>query len=328
MPTSQFENIRVLLAEPSSSLRGKLKALLRERGAKHIFDTGNLGDAIDIVRTERIDLLIGDTKMPEGDLSQLIYQIRHGEIGENPFIVTITLLSNSDEALVQKVIDSGTDHVMLKPFDVAEVIGCIESLTHARKKFVVTTDYIGPNRRTSPHPGTMSIPLIDIPNPLRSQMTGQMTKPALKRSINSAMETINDQKVVRHTYQVGWLMAEIMKVDSGETLDSGDATISGHLDRLRAVSKDLTKRIKKTRYAHVTDLCMTLSNTAESLAKNNFNQLDIELLIKLTRVIQGTIDDTQTAPGSRRRNPLADPETQEKKPARQRNSLLKSSFHK
>lgn len=328
MPTSQFENIRILLADPSSTLRGKLKTLLQERGARNIFDTGNLGDAIQIVRNERIDLLIGDTKMPEGDLSEVIHQIRHGEICDNPFIVTITLLSNSSKELVQKVIDSGTDRVMLKPFDVAEVIDCIESLMVSRKKFVVTTDYIGPNRRKGERPGTMSIQLIDVPNPLRAQMTGQITELSFKRSINLAMGIINDQKVVRHAYQVSWLMTEIMKIHNDETLNKFDATIFTHLSCLRTVSIDLIKRIKKTRFAHVTDLCMTLSNTANSVAKNGFNKLDMEMLVKLANVLQGAIDDThRLSPGSSHRNSLIGLPPQETKPAAKQNSLLKTSPH-
>lgn len=323
MLASQFENIRVILAEPSTNLRAGIKDLLMERGFKNVLDTGNFADISSAVRDDQVDLLIGDTKLPEGDLSEMIHQIRHGEIGHNPFIVTITLLNSSEPDLVHRVIDSGTDRILVKPFNVAEIVDHIEFLTHSRKEFVVTTDYIGPNRRTTHRPGTMNIPQIEVPNPLRSRMTGQMTELRLKRSINSAMNIINEQKVLRHAFQIAWLMEKITGADGNRPPDTADSTISEYLERLRFVSADIAKRIKHTRYAHVTDLCMTLVNLTETVARNGFIENDMQMIVNLSRVIQDACDDARTDVDTYRSKSQSDFEAREKQPVAKKNSLLK-----
>lgn len=302
MSGSQYENIRVVLAEPSSSFRAELQQLLIARGFKSIVATGNLAGVVKAVEDDEVDLLIGDTKMPEGDLSELIHNIRHGEVGHNPFVVTITLLGHTAADLVRRVIDSGTDHVIAKPFDVDEIVDHIENLTHSRKEFVVTTDYIGPNRRKRPRPGSMEIPLITVPNPLRSRMTGQITDATIKRSIHSTLAIINEQKVVRHAYQIGWLMNQISHVCEDGLADAGNQDITAHMDRLRFVSADIVKRIRHTRYAHVTDLCMTMVNMSEEIIQNGFKADDIDMIVKLSEVIQGAFDERRGDPNAFKRN--------------------------
>lgn len=294
MSGSQYENIRVVLAEPSSSFRKDLKDLLVERGFKNILATGNLSGVMQAVNGNEVDLLIGDTKMPEGDLSELIHQVRHGDMGRNPFIVTITLLSETKADLVRRVIDSGTDHVIAKPFDVPEIVGHIENLTHSRKEFVVTTDYIGPNRRKKPRPGTQQIPLIQVPNPLRSRMTGQITDASFQRSVAASMAVINEQKVVRHAYQIGWLMNQISDVSEGGVPNLDNQDTVAHVERLQMVTADIATRIKNTRYAHVASMCMTLLNMSEEIMKSGFTPDDVQIINKLTSVIQSAFDENHT----------------------------------
>ncbi|MEG3617629.1 response regulator [Magnetovibrio sp. PR-2] len=310
MSGSQYENIRVLLAEPSSSFRNELRDLLAARGFKNIFATGNLSGVMQAVKGNEVDLLIGDTKMPEGDLSELIHQVRHGEIGHNPFIVTITLLSETKADVVRRVIDSGTDHVIAKPFNNTEIVEHIETLTHSRKDFVVTTDYIGPNRRAKPRPGTQDIPQFAVPNPLRSRMTGQISDASFQRSVEASMAVLNEQKVVRHAYQIGWLMNQI----AGDSLDGvpdlNDESVVAHVERLRSVTSDIAQRIQKTRYAHVASMCMTLLNMSEDIMKKNFSAGDVQMISKLTSVIQSAFDENHTDMDRHRKRLAEEPQAE------------------
>lgn len=291
MSFSQYENIRVVLAEPSAHLRSEIVDLMKGQGFKNVNATGNLAGVMNAVESGEVDLLIGDTKLPEGDLSDVIHQIRHGKVGHNPFIVAITLLSSSDTTLVHKVMESGTDQIIVKPFNTREIVGHIENLTHARKAFVVTTDYIGPNRRRQVRPGTQEIPLIAVPNPLRSRMTGQITEHSLKRSIQSAQKIINEQKVIRHAFQIGWLMNQIGGTDDDASVDIPYEELNTYLQRLHFVSTDIALRIRQTHYAHVTNLCMTMQNMVDKIIKSGFDAGDIRMIKQLSRVIQSAFDE-------------------------------------
>lgn len=299
---SQFDNIRVVLAEPNSDLRHTLKECLREHGFRSILDTGNLSQVANAVREGNVDLLIADTSLPEGDFNKYVTQLRHGKHGSNPFLVTITLVSKPNRASVQNAIDSGTDHVLAKPFQPAALISHVNELTHGRKRFVVTTDYIGPDRRSGPR-GGMQIPQVDVPNALRQRMTGQMSEGVLRRHVDAAKATVNEQKVVRHAFQIGWLLDRLLpEIDVEKKSDDFHA----YMERLSVVSEDISKRIRSTRYAHIAAMCMTLGNMVEEAVDKGFDAHDVRLLKKMAELIEAAFDPEREDTGAEYiRNPHA-----------------------
>lgn len=287
MIISQFDNIRVVLAEPNADLRRTLKECLQDHGFRSVLDTGNLSQVAKAVEEGNVDLLIADTSLPEGDFNEYVSELRHGKHGENPFLVAITLVDEPSRAAVQAAIDSGTDHVLAKPFDPKALINHVLELTNQRKRFVVTTDYIGPDRRSRPRAGAMEIPQIDVPNALRQRMTGQMSDNTLRRAIETAKARINEQKVVRHAYQIGWLLDRLLP--DLRAKDKGDE-YQEHMDRLAFVAKDISRRIATTRFAHVAELCMTLANMVEGGLARGFDEQDIFLMGKMANLIEGAFD--------------------------------------
>lgn len=287
MHITQFDNIRVVLAEPKTDLRHALKQHLHHNGFRSVLDTGNLSQVVNAVREGTVDLLIGDTSLPEGDFNRFIAELRHGKHGDNPFLVVITLVSDPCANAVHAAINSGTDHVLAKPFNPEAMIKQVVDLTHFRKRFVVTTDYIGPDRRARPREGSMPIPQIDVPNALRQRMTGQMSDGILRRAIDAAKAKINEQKVVRHAYQIGWLLdrmvPELAHADRSEAYGE-------YMIRLTDVTEDISRRIRSTRYAHVAELCMTLSKMVAAAKVSGFTSHDAHLLIKMAKLIDAAFD--------------------------------------
>jgi len=231
-----------------------------------------------------VELIIGDTAIEGGDFNKLITDMRHREVGENPFVMAITMVDQPSVDTIRKAINSGTDHILAKPIDGDALVNLIIDLTHTRKRFVVTTDYIGPDRRTKERPGTMVIPQIDVPNPLRQRMTGQMRETTLRRTIETAWLKINEQKVERHAFQIGWLLDRIVpEVGIPNAERSEEFPI--HVKRLIDVSRDMAKRISKTRFAHVKEMSMTMTNLVEESIRNGFKPDDIRLMLKLSELI-------------------------------------------
>lgn len=303
MAISQYDNIRVVLAEPRTELRKTLKACLHEHGFRSVLDTGNLSQVANAVREGNVDLLIADTSLPEGDFNEFVTELRHGKHGANPFLVTITLVSSPNRASVQAAIDSGTDHVLAKPFNPEAMVSQVEELTHGRKRFVVTTDYIGPDRRSGTRPGAMEIPQVDVPNALRQRMTGQMSERVLRRHVDAAKHTVNEQKVVRHAFQIGWLLDRLLPEIN---MPMKSPEFEAHMKRLSAVADDISSRIKSTRYAHIAAMCMTLSNMVEVAAANGFDEKDVRLLQKMAELIENAFDPEREGQGAEYiRNPEA-----------------------
>lgn len=287
MNVSQFDNIRVVLAEPSATLRKTLKECLIDHGFRSVLDTGNLAQVAGAVREGNVDLLIADTSLPEGDFNAYVNELRHGKHGENPFLVIMTLVSDPNTDSVHAAINSGTDHVLAKPFSPLAMINHAKDLTHGRKKFVVTTDYIGPDRRTHRRSEGMAVERIDVPNALRQRMTGQMSEGIVRRAIDAAKAKINDQKVVRHAYQIGWLLDRMLpEVNAAQK----STEFENHMKRLGSVADDISRRIRTTQYAHVAEMCMTLNAMVASASKNGFTMSDAHLLAKIAGLIGAAFD--------------------------------------
>ncbi|HEB79940.1 MAG TPA: response regulator [Rhodospirillales bacterium] len=303
MTRFHYENATVLLAEPNAGVRAELKEALNGMGFGKIVDTGNLKGVQDFFWEEDVHLLIGETTLAEGDLDSLIHQVRHQEFGHSPFVVVVALIS--DNARAKSAIDAGADDVLLRPFTQENLCARILKLTENRKRFVVTTDYIGPDRREKPRTEGMPAPLVEVPNPLQMGYCGKGGAKALRRAAQAALVRINRHKVERQAFQAHWLVERIAPaLKEGRALkEEGGAEM---LDRLQIVAKDLNRRVLGSSYAYAAFLCMTLVNTAEKLKESSgrFDLEDARLLDKLSKQIlracspeqTGYLDDGEDAP--------------------------------
>ena len=304
MSSLRFEEVQVLLAEPATDLRGRLRDALHKEGFQNVIDTGNLSVVVGALRNDAIDLVIGDTKMPEGDLSEVIYDLRHGGIGGNPFTVVIALVSNPTPERIKRVVNSGADDVLIKPFTPQDLTKRVLLLTESRKRFVVTTDYIGPDRRTKPRSGSMEVPLIQVPNPLNMRVFGQFNPEGIARSIETTSKVINEQKIDRHAYQIKWLTDRIAPEELADT-DEGTVILPGevreHIEKLHHVAGDMSRRIRKTRFANLTEMCLTLLDMAKKLHADptQIDAFDLVCLKKLAVVVENSFqrerDETEGA---------------------------------
>ena len=282
MYTSRFQNARVLLAEPRTELRRELAEVLRENGFVDIIETGNMAGVRDGLAEGGVDLLVADTVMPEGDLCELIWQLRHAQIGDNPFTVVIALITDRTTDVVRRAVNAGADDVLLKPFEAAQLFERVSSLVRSRKRFVVTTDYIGPDRRTRARAESEQIPLVRVPNPLEMRTTGGMNRLEIQRVIQQAYGTINQEKVERHVHQLDWLALRLQPHISGEAPISPE-TFQAYLNRLCEVAKDLSARIRTTPLSHLSALCMTLERASRdcAAAPTNMDKGRWNLLLRL-----------------------------------------------
>ena len=298
MPMSHFDNVRVVLAEPNAELRTTLKENLFGLGFKKITATGNLSRVVQEVNNATVDIVIADTALPEGDFNAYVREMRHGHQGTNPFLVVITLVNEPSSAAVHAAINSGTDHVLAKPFTAQDLAAKISELSHARKRFVVTSEYIGPDRRTThrpgTRPGTMEVPLIDVPNPLHHRLSEHVSDKQVQHSVGTAKLKINEQMVQRLAYQVGWLLDSVMPEIAAlnEDMMVGEPE---NLMRLCDVARDMCERIKGTRYGHVTEICLTLCRMADQAAAEGLSDEDMQLMGRMTEIIGQAFDPDREA---------------------------------
>ncbi len=323
----RFENVRLLLADSNGQVRYGLKSALFQQGFREILDTGNFATAVEAVERNCIDIMITDVDLPGGDVCGLTHRIRHHKVGNNPFLVVVALTASPTEAQVRRIVDSGSDDLVIKPVSPDTVITRVKTLARGRKPFVVTHDYIGPDRRRMQRDGEQQIPLVGVPNPLRSKAVANSDSASLQRMIDAAAARINQQKMERYAVQIGYLADRIVpRFEEGGLRKLDEAAkdeAHGHLRRLAYVAEDLGSRMRGTAYAHVTELVLSLIGVTERIQETlrdpaaltrsgSLGRGDIELLPKIAQSLSRAFSADRAAvepaqPASGRLNAFAGP---------------------
>ena len=96
------------------------------------------------------DLVLCEAQGAGDELCAAIQHLRQGGAGYNPFIVIIVTAWEKSTGLINRVVNSGADDLLLRPFSTALLGQRIEAHIDRRKGFVITTDYVGPDRRREP----------------------------------------------------------------------------------------------------------------------------------------------------------------------------------
>jgi len=85
-----------------------------------IFEANNGEEALSIINSNHIDILLTDIMMPVMDGFELIRRIKNNEKTKNIFIAAITGLSGEEQ--VQKVFSCGADYYISKPIQKDDII--------------------------------------------------------------------------------------------------------------------------------------------------------------------------------------------------------------
>ncbi len=287
MEEFRFERVKVILGEIDRNTRDGLKSALYHYGFRNVVITDKASVINETASNDEADLLICSTDYEDGDVHDLIHKIRHHEIGSNPFVFVITLIAEPSKELIRKVIDSGSDDILVKPISSTTLYERIIKLTRERKRFVVTSDYIGPNRRKKYRPGSEKIPEIDVPNSLQFMALGDVNTTQLQGDIERCSKLIDELKIERNAVQIDYLVKHILSSDTG---DVAEAEVTSHFNRLASVSEDICYRLERLDHAKKDEkglLCRQMVDVAGRLRADlpSRDPQDIDLLGQLAEDI-------------------------------------------
>jgi CheY-like chemotaxis protein len=237
-----------------------------------------------------LDLILVDMELPGGDICELIRAIRYNEYGMNPFVPIIAMTWATDRNSIRNIIDTGVDSVLIKPLSSGAIIKYVDMLTNARKSFVVTSSYIGPDRRANSK-RVNTVPLMEVPNTLQKKRNGEAVNIAeLNTWIASELEVCRDERLRSCAVEICRLLGLILSdYDEGKV---GTSTFDG-LARIKEIATDLSERTRKGDYNHIAGLCDSLVKVSRALVKNRMDPVnkDLKLIKPLCDAILVGIDD-------------------------------------
>jgi len=285
-----YQNVDLLLVDPKAQNRSSLRHTLNDLDFCEIRFGSSIGDVLRAIETRLPDLLITDSDLQDGDVCKMIKGIRSHQIGPNPFLPIIVITWNPSSELVERVVNSGADDLLVQPISRSRLRDRINALTFNRKPFVVTATYIGPDRRKQPRPGRMEVPLVEVPNTLKARATGMVDVAQMQRAIDAMIDRVNGQKMERDAFHIDWLVNQILPAYEANRIDQN---LHRNLRELLMTSRDCLHRLGGTRYEYISELCEAMISVVNRLGKSpqHPDEKDLHLLPELSVAIRVAFED-------------------------------------
>lgn len=272
-------NVKVVMADGDTYMCQGLRNALSNEGYRDVRTVGRLAALRDVLTAAMADLLVLDVDLADGDAIALVREIRHGKTGRNPFLPIILLTWTTDPEVVQRAVSSGVDLILVKPLSPAQLFSRIDGLVAHRKPFVVTADYIGPDRRDGEKASDAAI--YDVPNTLKDKIEGRPIDPAaLSDQIDAALQEMNGSRLAQAGVKLAGTIDGICRAfESGRITDE----TAGELAQVCHMAKS----IAGLGGADLRKLCTSLIKNIQTM-QNNLDAIDakqIELLRPLSHSI-------------------------------------------
>jgi CheY-like chemotaxis protein len=130
MSRISYETVQTLIYDPVSANRAATRASLYSLGFRHIESVAAMSDFTDSIKRRPPDLAFCEAQGADTELCATIQSMRQGLTGHNPFVVIIVTAWENSTALVTRVLNSGADDLLLRPFS-AGASPCMRSAARA-----------------------------------------------------------------------------------------------------------------------------------------------------------------------------------------------------
>jgi len=239
MPDNDLSQIECVLFEPETNVRHLLRDALSRLRIQKLQVFGHMEDVRKAFQTGNPDLLIADATSLDSETFKLVQSVRHSIVGCNPFIGIIITAFHPTGALLAKVTNCGADALLVKPVAFRQIQDRINGLIEQPRNFVVTSDFVGPDRRKLAREGS-PIPLLEVPNTLRMKSTSGLAKIDPHALIERSIRHINEHKLLRQAFQAAFLIEfAVPALSEGKA----DRMALDHLQRVAPVLEDIVNRL-------------------------------------------------------------------------------------
>lgn len=157
------------------------------------------------------------------------------------------------------------DDIITMPISITLLSERIDMLIRGRKDFVVSSTYVGPDRRGKNRIDDDSLGLgtIQVPNNLRYKATGDVEAIASSETISKVQDRIDNHRVNRYAQRVAWLVDEMV-----HDLTEGRDKESVRRDRnneLASLIDNLASDLQLQGYGDLLDITDSMSGVLECI---------------------------------------------------------------
>ena len=275
MSKLSFDSVDVLIYDPVSSNRTATRAAMYSLGFRKTETVSTLEAFLEACQKSPPDIALCEAQGQAEELCALIQQMRQGGAGYNPFIVIIVTAWEKNTALINRVVTSGADDLLLRPFSTALLGQRIEAHVDRRKGFVITTDYVGPDRRKD-NDRVSNVEMFEPPNSLKMKAKDRLSGDEIARKLDAelkvAREKLTTEKLRRDSFQVCvlWRLLQDQPVLAGQSPPD--------LVKLQLLAKAIETRANDSEFVAAVEWCNSVLASAEGLAAGVDRNASLHLL--------------------------------------------------
>ncbi len=168
----RYDLLKILLVDDNHHMRVLLGEILRAIGVKHIFEAGDGAAALQMMKTNQVDIIMTDLSMQPLDGIDFVRLVRRAKDSPNQMCPVIMITGHSTMERVREARDAGVDEFLAKPLTAKGVIERMTQVIDNPRPYVRTETYFGPDRRRRADP--------NFTGPWRREKDGVPRKAAAK----------------------------------------------------------------------------------------------------------------------------------------------------
>jgi len=278
-------DIDVYLGEPNEQVRESLRAMMRGEGIRRTRTFSRIDDLVNAIKEAPPDLLIVSDDI-DPSIFDVVRDIRHFKMGRNPFIMVTMMVTAENDALVKKAVLAGADDIIIKPISPGKMLDRVGHMTFNRIPFIVTTDYVGPERRRTGDTRPSAIKQLNVVNTLRDKVEGRKsTQAELSRDIEACMNDVMAARLDSHGLKLGWICNLILKAYAEKNITK---EVEERLLILVSVLEDAGRTSRVLGEPELANICTQMARQVEEMAEKYENPTDQELSVitKLTKAFE------------------------------------------
>ena len=257
---ADFRNVTAAIGDSNARMLRSLGNCLIDMGFRQVIESPTISGLRKYMEDNSPDLLILDDETLNGEARDFTRDIRHQKLGPNPFVVVMNVVASGNEDGAALSIDSGSDELISVPLEIETFRSRVAGFARTRKKFVITSDYIGPTRRRARRSGSAVNSEFEVPNPIRAKAEGMDHGVFLER-VRQTTSTLNQRKFESQTLCVAKYIDDALEryKSGGET-----AHIIAGFDILDGIMAELSTPPPGLK-DHFDDLCQLTTAVLKDL---------------------------------------------------------------
>lgn len=251
---------RVVLAEPPGEVRSAFLATLKEVGTEAVELISRFEELVEELSAGSLDLLVLNYAFGEGKGYRLVKELRLDKMGPkaNPFLPVVMTTWDNGGGPVKAALSTGIDDLLIFPLPMGTLKKRVGALAQKRRPFVVTSDYIGPERRSDPNRKS-EVPHFDPPNTLGRKLAGEaVSDEQIAAEMQKVRDEVSAEKLRRDAFQITFLSRLI--VDDHKA-GVGTDVLLDRLSKVAKMSEGLLDRATEAQAATLRPMIQTLVGT-------------------------------------------------------------------